>query len=185
MKKRYIVTAVMAAATATLIFAACQQSEYGTIKRAFGYIKDAVRAEKLIEVTSDGMLLSSVQEIYTESGAGYKLTTTTVTLNPIGDPEGMYDSTVVGPEECFAISVGKFPEESMLENIVYNGEWEALSMTAILSSEFLVSLGFKAEDCIGDATIAASLSEGYFESLEITYLSSNGNEVSISLVFEY
>ena len=185
MKKRYIVTAVMVAATATLIFAACQQSEYGTINRAFGYIKDAARAEKLTEVTSDGILLSSVQEVYTEYGTGYQLTTTTVTLNSIGDPDGMYDRTVDGPEECLSISAGKFPAESMLKNVVYNGEGGELSMTAELSSDFLVSLGFKAEDCIGDATIAASLSEGYFESLEITYLSSNGNEVSISLVFEY
>ena len=185
MKMKYIVAAVIAAATASVVLSACQQSDYGTINRAFGYINDAVSAEKLIEVTNGGTLVASVEEKYEPYGSGYQVTTTSVTLNPIGEGDGMYSTTVEGPVERSYIIAGNFPAERMLEGVAYAGEGQSLSLSAGLSSEYLAALGLSAEDCMGDASITASLSSGNFAEMVITYSTTNGNNVSIKFVFEY
>lgn len=185
MKKIFLVALVIALSSVLLLFAGCRQSEYETIKGAFERIEDAVSAEKLVEVTNSGTLLSSEEESYSKSDAGFQVTTTIVTLNPIGNSDEMYDRTVIGPEGCSGISVGEFPSELMLEDVVYSGERKDLSLNAVLSSEYLVSLGFEAEDCQGGAKFTASLSEGDFAEMQISYISSNGNNVLILFVFEY
>ena len=185
MSKKFIIAAILAAAVASAGMAACQKPDYELISDAFGNINDAISAEKLIEVTNGGTLLASVEEEYEAGDSGYLVTTTTVTLNQIGQGDGMYSTEVEGPVSCSSISAGSFPAESMLSDAVYEGEEQSLSLSANLSAEYLVSLGMDAGDYTGEVDLTASLSSGKFAEMEITYVSSNGNDVSIKFVFEY
>lgn len=100
MSKKFIIAAILAAAVASAGMAACQKTDYELISDAFGNINDAISAEKLIEVTNGGTLLASVEEEYEAGDSGYLVTTTTVTLNQIGQGDGMYSTEV---EACFVL----------------------------------------------------------------------------------
>lgn len=185
MSKKFIIAAILAAAVALAGIAACQKTNYELISDAFGNINDAISAEKLVEVTNGGTLLASVEEEYEVGDSGYLVTTTTVTLNKIGQGDGMYSTEVEGPVSCSSINVGDFPAESMLSGAVYDGEEQSLSLSANLAAEYLVSLGMDADAYTGEVDFTASLSSGKFAEMEISYASSNGNDVSIKFVFEY
>ena len=184
MKKKIIIAVLAAFAAATVAFSACEKSDYSVMRSAFTRINGAVAAEKLIEVKSGDTVLSSVEEVYESDAGVYLVTTTTTTLNPIGEGDGMYATEVDGPVTKSYIVAGRFPVEGELEGAQYSGEEAALTLNAGLSSGYFAELGFEEDDC-GDAKIAASLSDGKLVSMRVTYVSSNGNDVSISFIFEY
>ena len=184
MKKKIIIAVLAAFAAATVAFSACEKSDYSVMRSAFTRINGAVAAEKLIEVKSGDTVLSSVEEVYESDAGVYLVTTTTTTLNPIGEGDGMYATEVDGPVTKSYIVAGRFPVEGELEGAQYSGEEAALTLNAGLSSGYFAELGLEEDDC-GDAKIAASLSDGNFAEMVITYSTTNGNNVSIKFVFEY
>ena len=125
-----------------------------------------------------------MEEVYESDAGVYLVTTTTTTLNPIGEGDGMYATEVEGPVTKSYIVAGRFPVEGELEGAQYSGEEAALTLNAGLSSGYFAELGLEEDDC-SDAKITASLSDGKLVSMRVTYVSSNGNDVSISFTFEY
>lgn len=186
MRKSLITATICAVAAMSMAFAACAEaSDYQSMKRGFGNINEASGMEKIIEVKNGDFLISSVVEIYKSSQNGYLVTTTTKTLNPIGEGEGMYTETVEGPVAKWYLVTGSFPAESELKNAEFIGEGENLELEAVLSSDYLAKLGLSSEDCSGEVTFASTLADGNLTDMELEYLSSNGNNVTISFIFDY
>lgn len=185
MKKKLIITAIAMATVLSLALSACSKSNYELIKTGFDGAEKAAGIEKVIEVKRGDILLSSVEEVYETAEEGYLVTVTSKTLNQIGEGDGMYTETTEGPESTESISLGAFPAESELIGPQYTGEEKDLVLKAQLSSDYLGELGLSAENCESAVTFTATLVSGNLTSLDLSYTSPNGNDVSISFTFEY
>ena len=181
MKKYLIISAAAACVLASsVLFAACQPSDYEVISDAVQNAGSASEIVKTITVTNDGEEVASLKEEYTLDGGSYTVVTTERTLNPIGAGEQFSESVTTGTVSQDEISVGSLPAESALTDIAYTGD---LTMTAEVAD--LGAVGLTASDVQGDVTVRYVVEESQCTEITMQYSTTNGNDVVIAIIFNY
>ncbi len=180
MKKLIIILLILSVLMCGTLLTACDGFDIGgsSISQDYSW---ASAVEQTITVSNNGGLCSEVlYEYVKQSDGSYAFTKTTMTLNSLDSGnENMYNSEI----ENGTVSSLDFHtfSDSNIDNLVVvegdNGSW-----TGTLTSSGCTAIGLSQSDISGDVSIVITNSNGNLVSVEIEYLSANGNEVVISTV---
>lgn len=180
-----LLVSILAGIALLFTIAACGTLEnYAAVSAAYEGVQEAQTIVKKVEVTQGGTSLNSREERYEKAESGYTVTVTVRSLNEIGQGEGMYSEEVSGPAAVGAdeVSFGALPAETAFTNASYTTAEDDVTMTATLSAS---ALGLGSGDVSGSISCVIAVTDGNFTSMQISYTSANGNNVSIVFTYTY
>lgn len=186
MKKKILCAALaLVSALIVLSFTACGPEGFARVQDAYSRVDEASRITAEVLVLADGENVASSRTVYTRTDAGYDAEDSVTTLAPVGSDE-MYETTTrtysLTAEE---MSFGALPDETAMSDLETDEREDGMVVTGVLSDDAKDELWADSDAAAGDVSVRYELSGDDFVSMTLSYVSAHGNDVTVTVSYEY